>query len=99
MPVGRFKEHLVKTGSLEKYLKALEESFNPSALDGLMCRHLISVAWDGALHDCDFNQALGLRMHDSCPQQIRDFDIARLAGRYIHAGDHCYGCTAGQGST
>ena len=99
MPVGRFKDHLEKTGSLEKYLKTLEESYNPSALDGLMCRHLINVGWDGTLYDCDFNQALGLHMHDSCPQQIRDFDIERLAGRYISTGDHCYGCTAGQGST
>lgn len=99
MPVGRFKDHLEETGSLEKYLKTLEKAYNPSALDGLMCRHLISVGWDGALYDCDFNQALGLHMYDPCPQQIRDFDIECLAGRYIHAGDHCYGCTAGQGST
>jgi radical SAM/Cys-rich protein len=99
MPVGRFKDHLEKTGSLGKYLKTLEESYNPSALDGLMCRHIISVGWDGALYDCDFNQVLGLHMQDSSPQQIRDFDIERLAGRPIRVGDHCYGCTAGQGST
>jgi radical SAM/Cys-rich protein len=99
MPVGRFKDHLEKTGALGKYLKTLEEAFNPSTLDGLMCRHLISVGWDGALYDCDFNQVLGLHMHASCPQQIRDFDIERIAKRYIRVGDHCYGCTAGQGST
>lgn len=99
MPVGRFRKHLEKTGSLEKYLKTLEESYNPSTLDGLMCRHLISVGWDGALYDCDFNQALGLHMHNYYPQQIRDFQIERLAGRSIRSGDHCYGCTAGQGST
>jgi radical SAM/Cys-rich protein len=99
MPVGRFKDHLEKTASLEKYLKVLEESFNPSTLDGLMCRHLISVGWDGALYDCDFNQVLGLHMHDNYPQQIRDFDVERLSERYIRTGDHCYGCTAGQGST
>jgi radical SAM/Cys-rich protein len=99
MPVGRFKDHLEKTGSLGKYLKTLEEAFNPSTLDGLMCRHLISVGWDGALYDCDFNQVLGLHMRDYYPQQIRDFDIERLAKRCIRAGEHCYGCTAGQGST
>ena len=99
MPVGRFKDHLEKTGSLGKYLKTLEEAFNPSTLDGLMCRHLISIGWDGALYDCDFNQVLGLHTHNSCPQQILDFDIECLAKRSIHVGDHCYGCTAGQGST
>jgi hypothetical protein len=99
MPVGRFKKHLEKTGSLDKYLKTLENSFNPSTLDGLMCRSLISVGWDGALYDCDFNQMLGLHTHDSCPRHIRDFDIEHLEKRYIRVGDHCYGCTAGQGST
>jgi len=99
MPVGRFKNHLEKTGSLEKYLNMLEAAFNPSTLEGLMCRHLISVGWDGALYDCDFNQVLGLHMQDSSSQQIRDFDIERLAKRCIRVGDHCYGCTAGQGST
>ena len=99
MPIGRFKDHLEKTGSLEKYLKTLEDLYNPSTLDSLMCRHLISVGWDGVLYDCDFNQVLGLHMHDCYPQQIRDFDIERLSWRYIRSGDHCYGCTAGQGST
>ncbi|MDP2156966.1 MAG: arsenosugar biosynthesis radical SAM protein ArsS [Nitrospirota bacterium] len=99
MPIGRFRSHLEKTGSLEKYLKTLEDAFNPSTLDNLMCKHLISVGWDGALYDCDFNQVLGLHMHDSCPRHIRDFDHERLARREIHVGDHCYGCTAGQGST
>jgi len=99
MPIGRFKNHLEKTGSLEKYLKTLEDSFNPSTLDGLMCRHLISVGWDGALYDCDFNQALVRGVHNLCPQHIRDFAYERLVDREIRIGDHCYGCTAGQGST
>ncbi|MFZ2198716.1 MAG: arsenosugar biosynthesis radical SAM (seleno)protein ArsS [Thermodesulfovibrionales bacterium] len=99
MPVGRFKDHLEKTGSLEKYLNTLEDSYNPSTLDSLMCRHLISVGWDGALYDCDFNQVLDLHMQDPSPRLIRDFDIGRLAGRSIRTGDHCYCCTAGQGST
>ncbi len=99
MPVGRFRAHLEETGYLADYLKLLENSFNPATLKGLMCRHLISVAWDGALYDCDFNQALGLHMHDACPRHIRDFDFSSLSGREIRMGDHCYGCTAGQGST
>lgn len=99
MPVGRYKDHLEKTGSLKKYLEMLEESFNPLTLDALMCRHLISVGWNGMLYDCDFNQALGLNIHNSCPQHIRDFDHERLAKRVMQTGNHCYGCTAGQGST
>lgn len=99
MPIGRFRNHLEKTGSMGKYLKMLEKSFNPLTLDGLMCRRLISVGWDGALYDCDFNQALGIHIHDSCPQHIKDFDHECLSKREIRIGDHCYACTAGQGST
>lgn len=99
MPIGRFKDHLEKTGFLEKYMNMLKGSFNPATLEGLMCRSQISVGWDGTLYDCDFNQALGLNIHDSCPKSIREFDIERLARRNITVGDHCYGCTAGQGST
>lgn len=99
MPIGRFRNHLENTGSLAKYLKTLEHSFNPATLGGLMCRQLISVGWDGSLYDCDYNQVLGLPLHDSCPRHIQDFDYERLAGREIRVGDHCYGCTAGHGST
>jgi radical SAM/Cys-rich protein len=99
MPIGRFKNYLEKKGSLGKYLKMLEESFNPSTLDGLMCRHLISVGWDGMLSDCDFNQVLGVPLLNSYPQHIRDFDHELLAGREICVDDHRYGCTAGHGST
>jgi len=97
MPAGRFRTRLENTGSLEKYLGMLEESYNPSTLDGLMCRSLLSVGWDGTLYDCDFNQALGLKLWEEYPQKIRDFDIAALAGRRIRTGDHCYVCTAGPG--
>jgi radical SAM/Cys-rich protein len=99
MPVGRFRNQLAKTGCLEKYQNTLEDSFNPSTLDGLMCRHLISVGWDGTLHDCDFNQVLGLSLDSACPQHIKGFVFDRLVNREIRTGDHCYGCTAGQGST
>ncbi len=99
MPIGRFRDHLARTGDLDRYLGSLEAAFNPATLSGLMCRHLINVGWDGSLYDCDFNQALGLKVGDDCPQHIADFDSSGLAGRRITVGEHCYACAAGQGST
>lgn len=99
MPIGRFKEFLKSSGNLETYMRKLRDSFNPATLDGLMCRHLISVAWDGALHDCDFNLVLGLTLDDSSSTNIGAFDYSSLSRRRIAVGDHCFGCTAGQGST
>jgi radical SAM/Cys-rich protein len=99
VPAGRFKDFLVRTKGLEKYMKNLACSFNPQTIPGLMCRRLVSVSWNGSLHDCDFNQVLGIGVHQDCPQDIRDFDLSRLTGRIITVGDHCYACTAGQGST
>jgi radical SAM/Cys-rich protein len=99
MPLGRFKTHLVHTGGYEKYIGKLAAAFNPATLSGLMCRRLISVGWDGMLYDCDFNQILGLSIGGGCPTHIGDFDYSKISGRKITVGDHCYGCTAGQGST
>jgi radical SAM/Cys-rich protein len=99
MPIGRFRDFLVRRGELERYLGTLRDAFNPEVLDGLMCRRMISVGWDGMLYDCDFNQMLGLGMHAGSPQHVKDFDHERLSGRMITVGEHCYGCTAGQGST
>ncbi|HTP03729.1 MAG TPA: arsenosugar biosynthesis radical SAM (seleno)protein ArsS [Nitrospirota bacterium] len=99
MPIGRFKDFLARTGSLEKYMDKLACAFNPQTLDTIMCRHLISVGWDGVLFDCDFNQVLGLPLESGVPAHIRDFDHARLVTRLVNVGDHCFGCTAGQGST
>lgn len=99
MPVGRFRAHLIRTDALKKYMERLASAFNPQTLYGLMCRHLINVRWDGMLFDCDFNQVLGLNVDRDCPQHIRDFDRAKLANRKITVSDHCYGCTADQGST
>lgn len=99
MPIGRFRTNMAGLGALEKYMEKLSQSFNPATIDGLMCRHLISVGWNGKMHDCDFNQALALNMHSSYPQLIGDFSYERLRNREIQVGDHCYGCTAGQGST
>ncbi|HXX82249.1 MAG TPA: arsenosugar biosynthesis radical SAM (seleno)protein ArsS [Thermodesulfovibrionales bacterium] len=99
MPIGRFREFLLRANGFERYMDKLVHVFNPATLNGLMCRHLISVGWDGRLYDCDFNQMLGFTVHDTCPQHIKEFDYTLLSGRTITAGNHCYACTAGQGST
>lgn len=99
MPIGRFRDFLLRSKNLDNYMGTLMSAFNPAALDSLMCRYLVSVGWDGMLYDCDFNQILGLRVNNDCPQHIKNFDYHRLAEREIIVGEHCYGCTAGQGST
>jgi radical SAM/Cys-rich protein len=99
MPIGRFRNFLTRTNNLSRYMEMLRCSFNPHTLGGLMCRHLISVGWDGTLHDCDFNQVMGLPLLDRYPRTVRDFDLGVLSRREIFSGEHCYGCTAGQGST
>jgi radical SAM/Cys-rich protein len=99
MPIGRFKKFLIKSGQLEGYNKRLSDAFNPCALDGVMCRSLISVGPDGALYDCDFNLAEGIGVADGLPQHISEFDLEALGARGIMVGEHCHGCVAGQGST
>jgi len=99
MPIGRFREFLLRTNGFDRYMDKLVQAFNPATLNGLMCRHLISVAWNGRLYDCDFNQMLGLGVHATHPQHVKEFDYTRLSGRTITVGNHCYACTAGQGST
>ena len=99
MPIGRFREFLVRTGNLDTYLDTLARAFNPATLGNIMCRHLISVGWDGRLFDCDFNQVIGLPVSSGAPDHIRGFDHAALARRVIETGDHCFGCTAGAGSS
>ncbi len=99
MPIGRFLHDLRRDGQDEQYLQLLRESFNPATLDGLMCRRQVHVSWDGTLHDCDFNYALGMPTDDGTPRHIRDFDGEALTHRRIVTGDHCFGCTAGHGSS
>lgn len=99
MPIGRFREFLLRSGNLEQYLKRLNDAFNPLALGGVMCRRLVSVGWDGRLHDCDFNQMAGIPVTCHESSHIRDFDRELLSCREIAVAEHCYGCTAGQGST
>ena len=99
MPIGRFLHDLNRDGQDERYLQLLRESFNPDTVDGLMCRRQIHVSWDGTLHDCDFNYALGMSTDASGPRHIRDFDPAALIHRRTVTGEHCFGCTAGSGSS
>lgn len=99
MPIGRFMHDLRRDGRGENYARLLRESFNAATIDELMCRHQVHVGWDGTLHDCDFNHALGMRTTDDGPRHIRDFDPRKLGRRRISTGDHCFGCTAGHGSS
>ena len=99
MPISRFLDDLHRAGRYEAYMEQLIASFNPVSVDGLMCRSLVSVNWDGRLSDCDFNQMLGLPVEGSAPQTIHGFDLALLARRQVVTGMHCYGCTAGAGSS
>lgn len=99
MPIGRYRDYLVRSGNHGRYMEQLVNAFNPAAATGVMCRSMISVGWDGRLYDCDFNQMLELELGFGAPRHIRDFDPARLADRRIVSGQHCYGCTAGSGSS
>ena len=99
MPIARFAEWLERSGNYEGYLQRLEDAFNPMAIDGVMCRDLISIGPDGTIYDCDFNQMLGLPVEDAVPRNLRDFDATQLAARRVVTGDHCLGCTAGAGSS
>lgn len=100
MPISRFLEWLEESGNLEGYMELLVNSFNPATVAGLMCRNTLSVSWDGRLFDCDFNQMLDLEIqHPNQQVHIRDFNAAMLAQRQIITGRHCFGCTAGAGSS
>ena len=99
LPIHRFRRDLERSAGLDGYMRLLHDSFNEETLSGLMCRELVSVSWDGHLFDCDFNQALGIPLPR--PQRtVWDIeDLSELDGGEIHVGDHCYGCTAGAGSS
>lgn len=98
-PIGRFKKELERSGKTDAYARRLEDHFNPANLPDLMCRHQISIDWDGRLYDCDFNLALGMPVHRGVPAHIGEFDQQRLDHREIVTGNHCFTCTAGQGSS
>jgi len=102
LPIGRFASYLRHNNKLDEYMELLIQAFNPATIDGLMCRNTISVGWRGEVYDCDFNQQLGLqwsRNGGSKPLFLWEIDPDLLEGREIITGDHCFGCTAGAGSS
>ena len=99
LPVSRFAGWLRHEGKYDEYLSLLIAAFNPATVDGLMCRNTINVSWQGEAHDCDFNQMLKLPLAGNGRTFVWDLDPAALAGRAIATGDHCFGCTAGAGSS
>jgi radical SAM/Cys-rich protein len=101
MPIARYLEWLETSNNLERYLELLVNAFNPATVDGLMCRNTISISWDGRIFDCDFNQMLDLesRLTGGQTMHVSDFDPKLLHGRQVVTGRHCFGCTAGAGSS
>ncbi|MEX2216055.1 MAG: arsenosugar biosynthesis radical SAM (seleno)protein ArsS [Phycisphaeraceae bacterium] len=98
MAIGRFLDDLRRQGKAGDYLRLLRESFNPATLNGLMCRHQLHIGHDGAMYDCDFNYAIALPIRSQA-KHIRDFDPNAFLRRTIATGEHCFGCTAGSGSS
>jgi radical SAM/Cys-rich protein len=99
MPISRFLEFLERSGNLEQYMDVLIRAFNPAAVSSLMCRTHISVGWDGVIYDCDFNQMLDLKVGSGAPRTLTDLLEARSLDRRIVTARHCFGCTAGAGSS
>lgn len=98
-PVGRYLEYLIRTDNYQDYMDELINAFNLSAVDSVMCRTTLSVAWDGKLYDCDFNQMLEMPVNHGAPDHIDIFDFEKLKTRRIVIANHCYSCTAGAGSS
>jgi MoaA/NifB/PqqE/SkfB family radical SAM enzyme len=98
MPIRRYREWLERTGQHARYQRTLEDAFNPATVSSLMCRTMVSVSWDGRLYDCDFNQMVDLAVLDADPT-LAAFDLDALAERRIATAAHCFGCTAGSGSS
>jgi radical SAM/Cys-rich protein len=98
LPVSRYLDYLLQTGNYEKYMTRLAAAYNPVAAAQVMCRNTISIGWDGYLYDCDFNQMLDLKV-DSTARHISQFDLRALNSRDIVVNQHCFGCTAGSGSS
>ena len=99
LPINRFEHYLKRTGQLDSYQQLLVDNFNPATVEPLMCRHLLSVDWQGYLYDCDFNQMLKLPLAASGRKQLWEITRAQLENAPIALGKHCFGCTAGAGSS
>jgi radical SAM/Cys-rich protein len=98
LPISRYLDYLIASDNYEDYMYKLVEAYNPAAVKNVMCRNTLSVSWDGWLYDCDFNQMLEMKV-DSPIQHIRDYNEEALQSRNICVSQHCYGCTAGAGSS
>jgi radical SAM/Cys-rich protein len=99
MPIARFASWLRHSGKLDAYMQLLVEAFNPASVGGLMCRNTLSGGWRGEVYDCDFNQQLGMQWRNGKPLFLWDIDADGLNDRPIAMDDHCFGCTAGCGSS
>jgi radical SAM/Cys-rich protein len=100
MPINRFAADLARSGKEQEYMGLLVNHFNPATVDGLMCRSLVSIGWDGRLYDCDFNQMLEIELPPPLPRTIDDLEsLEELDGAAIATARHCFGCTAGAGSS
>jgi radical SAM/Cys-rich protein len=99
MPIARYKSWLKNNGKLEAYMELLRDAFNPGAVAGVMCRNTLSVGWEGEVFDCDFNQQLGIPWADEKVRYLWDIDVNEIVEREIALADHCFGCTAGAGSS
>ena len=99
LPIGRFASYLRRNNKLDEYMELLVQAFNPATINGLMCRNTISVGWHGVVYDCDFNQQLGMQWNNGPLMFLWDVDPAKIEGRKIMTGNHCFGCTAGAGSS
>jgi radical SAM/Cys-rich protein len=99
MPISRYLDYLIVSGNYETYMEKLINAFNPSAAINVMCKNTISVGWDGQIYDCDFNQMLELPVDHGAPKHLRNFNFEKLGNRLIVTKQHCYGCTAGAGSS
>jgi radical SAM/Cys-rich protein len=99
LPIGRFASYLRRKNQLDEYMQLLIQAFNPATINGLMCRNTISIGWRGEVYDCDFNQQLGMQWNNGAPIFLWDIDPASIENREIMTGNHCFGCTAGAGSS
>jgi len=99
MPISRFASWLKNSGKLEAYMRLLVDAFNPASVAGLMCRDTLSIGWRGEVFDCDFNQQLGLQWKNGEPLFLWNVDPDLVRDRPVAVGDHCFGCTAGNGSS
>ena len=99
IPISRYLDYLFQSNNLQDYMEKLVNAFNPAAVAGVMCRTMLSVGWDGTLYDCDFNQMLNIGLESKAPKTILDAKFDELTNRAIQPGQHCYGCTAGAGSS